>query len=90
MLSEWIISCFTVLSYPGDGPPPKPPLIAPLTPAPAAATKHPVGEGVDWAGLGRTSARFLGVMQGFRCSSHELLTIAVHRSPVQEKSGATC
>ncbi|MCU1237902.1 MAG: hypothetical protein JWP63_5869 [Candidatus Solibacter sp.] len=70
MLSEFIISCFTVLSHPGDGPPQKPPLFSPLPPpfvkpAPAAITTPQI-ESVDWSGLGRSSSRLLGVMHGFR------------------------
>ena len=56
MLNELIISCFTVLSYPGDGPPPKPPLLCAPTSlcAPAVAANCIPAEStdVDWSGSG--------------------------------------
>ncbi|HEY1495364.1 MAG TPA: hypothetical protein VGF49_12520, partial [Candidatus Solibacter sp.] len=70
MLSEIIITCFTVLSYPGDGPQAKPPLFAPLPSAPSPpvlpVVQPPGARRVDWTGVGESSFRLLGVMHGFR------------------------
>jgi hypothetical protein len=79
MLSEIIISCFTVLSYPGDGPPAKAPLAAPLPNGPLpAAPPNPVSPArqsdsprVGWTALGESSLRLLAVMHGFRLLTEE-------------------
>ena len=70
MLNELIITCFTLLSYPGDGPPLKPPLAGELPASPAKpavdAVKSPATGGINWTDLSRSSVRLLGVMHGFR------------------------